>query len=398
MQVMSSINVSADCLSFDHIEIRDTDVARFFEETPEAQRLETFQAILRVGVAAIRSTRTAAQMDYVERRFEELSRQFESRLDSYMGDGGSFATAIQTYFGEDGRIRKHLDGAFGESGDLGKRLEAVFGPQGALVRQLLDPTNPTSPLGALKQDILSDLGRLRQDLAKDKQRATDMAKMAAKGGEFEDELYELLGAVARPYADRVEPTGSEVGLVYDCKKGDYTVTLSSRQDLKVAVEAKRRGKRATLPSILGEMDLAMRNRGAQYGMFVARNVGNLPAEVGWFNEYNDSLVVLALSESEEVLPRQELLEIGYRWARLRVLTAHAYREGGVNVTAIQQHLTIARRTLDELAQAKGTCTKITDQASSLRLALDSLGETLKAQLERIENELGEKATPSVARE
>ena len=130
-----------------------------------------------------------------------------------------------------------------------------------------------------------------QYLALDVQRKDLVKHTNIKGREFEDEFDELIRPIARPFSDTVEKTGDTPGLLGKSKKGDFVVGIAHRKDLNIVFEVKDRGN-VSLHEIRREMDEAMKNRNACYGIFVSKSVECLPAECGWFNEYDGKYVVI----------------------------------------------------------------------------------------------------------
>ena len=70
------------------------------------------------------------------------------------------------------------------------------------------------------------------------------SRSAAKGGDFEDLLEDLLGTFARGAGDLVDRTANETGSRMGSKKGDFVLTIDPRlargTDLRVVIEAKDR--------------------------------------------------------------------------------------------------------------------------------------------------------------
>ncbi len=62
----------------------------------------------------------------------------------------------------------------------------------------------------------------------------------------------------------------------------------------------------------------MRNRGAEYGIFVIKFREGMPKRVGVFNEFRKNILVVALGSKEENSLIPHLLRVAYEWARLRL--------------------------------------------------------------------------------
>jgi hypothetical protein len=87
--------------------------------------------------------------------------------------------------------------------------------------------------------------------------------------------------------------------------GDFVVSLADT-DQNIVVEAKTESY--STQNIKDEMEEALQNRDAPYGLFVTDSLDNLPrTKTGWFHEFPEqNAVVVAMSETSE-----EDIEPGY---------------------------------------------------------------------------------------
>src|SRR5207302_128822 len=113
-------------------------------------------------------------------------------------------------------------------------------------------------------------------------------RSALSGRPFEDALEQRLIALTRPLGDRVIRCGDSLGLTRR-KSGDMVIAINpdavgGRPDLKLVLEAKRRGEAAqpfSAPDIQSQLADARRNRGAAGGMFVTETAALLPLGIGF---------------------------------------------------------------------------------------------------------------------
>lgn len=313
---------------------------------------------LRVGVLALRSSTTTQQVDFVEKKFSELRHQFDDQLKLLFGDEGDLKKYIEDHFGEDGKLLKAFD-----------------------------PATEGTPMNILKRKMDTEFEKLRQDLAVAEKEDELVDKTTLKGGKFEEELDPMLRDIAKPFGDMVQYTGEEIGELDRCKKGDFVVTVNDKHN--IAIEAK--DQYLSQPKIKEEMETAIENRDAEYGILVAKSINNIPDEVGWFNEYGNRLVVALTegeeSEGEESDLQNEMLQIAYKWARMKTLEGEAVEQDELDVTALKEELTGISDEIYRFRNIRSKLTNIEDASSDIRDELKEIQSGVKTSLDSLNTEL-----------
>ncbi len=134
-------------------------------------------------------------------------------------------------------------------------------------------------------------------------------------------MEERLLTLARPLGDAVGRVGDTLGQIRR-KNGDVLITIApeavkGRIDVKIVVEAKRRGQAAqnfSANEITDSLNVARRNRGATAGLFVTEAAALLPLGVG-FHEYGCSNIAVAYDPMGEDIG----LAVAYRLLRFAVV-------------------------------------------------------------------------------
>ena len=88
-------------------------------------------------------------------------------------------------------------------------------------------------------------------------------------------------------------TGTRVGQIKNCKKGDATIELGAECEAhgaRIVVEAKE-DKRYGAAQALAELEMARKNRGAQLGLFVLSRHSAAPELDGFVRHGDDVLIV-----------------------------------------------------------------------------------------------------------
>src|SRR5574338_212409 len=89
-------------------------------------------------------------VDYVERRFQNLNHDFSDTLDSTIKE-----------------MDKKYEEVFGEKGKFGEIIRQNFGEDGKIIKDLFDPNKEGTPLYNLRSDIRKEIFDLRQQIGKD---------------------------------------------------------------------------------------------------------------------------------------------------------------------------------------------------------------------------------------
>jgi hypothetical protein len=219
-------------------------------------------------------------------------------------------------------------------------------------------------------------------------RATERARSAAKGADFEDLLGLLLADLARGAGDLLDRTANEAGATLKSKKGDFVLTidpLTSRgADLRVVIEAKDR--QMSMRAIRDELRDARENRGAQVGLVIFSEA-HAPAGVAPFSIVGQD--VYCVIDPHD--PDPAILEAAVRLARLLCLASMADRGGELDTAAITTALTGIRESLEQIRTLKSQLTSISNATKGVWNGLDDLRTGILARVAAAEQELRDAA-------
>ena len=76
----SSIEVDRDSIHIRDLTIDDPEVVSYFRDLPEDQRTPIFKTAAKLGVIAIKTIGTTEKVDYIEKQFNALQHEFETRI------------------------------------------------------------------------------------------------------------------------------------------------------------------------------------------------------------------------------------------------------------------------------------------------------------------------------
>ena len=404
--MQTAVSLTADRLVVEHLELGDPDLVRFISERPEEDRPELVERALRIGLLAVRDAGLTVNVDVIEKEFGRLGAQVDERneragqalaqalRDTFSEDGGKLPRTLEHFLGDQGALRKLVADLFDESrrdsaiGRLNDLLGRYFDGDGSRLAQLLDPTRMGSPLYQFRSEIskgFEDLAGRIQALEKVADvRASERAKSAAKGIDFEDVLEGLLGEISGGLGDAVERTGTLPGETLKAKKGDFVLTVDPSRtrgaDLRVVIESKDRAM--STRQVIEELAAARQNRSAQAAVIVF-TPQHAPANV-------DPLAIVGRDVwcvLDPAAPDRLPLECAVRLARIFALDALRDRPVEVDVAAVDHALDGIRTQLSAIQGMKASLTSITSATGKVSADLDGMRVGILRSVTQIEEEL-----------
>lgn len=368
--------------------VHDADLATFLDEFDEPERAEVLEKAILVGARTLELSETTKDVEHVKREFEAMQSEFEQEIDAVQeeieatfGDDGELADALEDYLGEEGRMRERIEEAFGKDGELTERLDEVLGEDGSKIQEALDPAEEGTPLYRLKTEI----HELRDEIVREEGREEERQQSWKKGTDFEETVGNLLEDVVYQTTHDVEHTGDEDGEIPGSKVGDYVLTVGDTgQD--IVVEAKSE-KGYSARDIKDEMDEAIENRDADYGIFVVESESYVPDKVGYFQEYDQQMLCVALSADDDDEIDPGFLRIAWNWARMRTVQSHVETGEDLDAETIQAKVEEVRGSIENVSTAKSKCTEMQDTAQDIKSLLDEIREDVTTDLDDIVSEL-----------
>jgi len=339
-----NLTLNSESLTIHDLEILNQDLVNYLLESEN--KVETLEHILDIGVKTLNSLKNSIERDFTEKTFEKISKEMKLNLDNSMDDLGN---EFEKYFNEDGEFVKEInENKKNLINEINTELEKFIDPnnrdsaisklteileteEGKVLNafeKALNPDNTESQIFLLKEklekkfseevkSISDDLEKILQQLKIDSATNELKEKSTGKGATHEDFVQQVLSEVA--VGDFVERTGEIVGLIPKSKVGDHVVTLNTNtktKDLKIVFESKSANTYNSTNAIVKELEVAIKNRGADYGVFVFDNferfnkVSSQP-----FHVISENMALTVLNEDVGNLP----LKIAYVWAKNQLM-------------------------------------------------------------------------------
>ncbi len=410
-----SVLVDGERIVVERLVLADAALAASLAEREPAERPAVVERALRIGLLALQDASMTVDVDVVRREFEKLvaqttaaneqaARAVEDVLRANFADGdGRLPRTLERFLGDRGALQQFVNELFDETkrdsaiGRIGGLLGTYFDGDRSKLALLLDPTRLGSPLHQFRQEIAEGFKGVHERLtaieAAARARADERARSAAKGGDFEDLLEDLLGEIARGSGDLLDRTSTETGSVLGSKKGDFVLTLDGRlsrgADLRIVIEAKDRSM--SQRAMREELREARENRSGAVAVAIW-TPAHAPSGVAPFAMLGDDVHVVVDPEA----PDRAYLEAAIRLARLLALGTLQEHEVDVDAAAIARALTGIKEQLEAIRALKAQLTSVSSATKAVWTGLDQLRTGILGRVAEAESELRLTERPATA--
>lgn len=331
-----------------NLSIDDRDVINYLNDAEPDKRCSALLWALKIGAIASKSIDTESNLRYVQESFGRLSDQMKSDLDSVFNP---------------------------ETGKMSRLLKSKFDENDAAISDMFDSNKEGTPLRLLREHLDEELCKIHNKLvanaAADKAIKETARKGTQKGRKFEDWCEDILAEMAGVLADRMERTSDVIGRASATSKdGDFVITINGLEEnrSRIVLEMKSGDTKITRTMIEDDVQAALKNRQAQYCIFVSKYKEPIPGDVGWFNEYDGKYLVCALGSRDSESNASEddgaeyvssaILKVAYKWARTRLQTS-AIHDNEVDNTFLVDKINYIHSRIQHLDGISKNCGAIT---------------------------------------
>lgn len=386
------IDPDANKVQIRELSVTDDELVGYLSEFEDEQQREAIEQALKVGAATLNLAETSKDLEYVKHEFDRMHQSMtdeiddvQEEMDAKLGEEGRLSRLLDSHFGDDGTLRDHLNDAFGDDGIFTERLDEELGENGERIQDALDPDKEGTPTYRLQKRIEKEIDSIRQRLDEEAGEEEIRQRTTLKGEDFERDLEAIIEDLVSQTPHTYEFTGETEGELTGRDVGDFVIDLGDTGQ-RIVVEAKS-DKSYNKPDIKEEMEDAIENRMADYGIFVTECESYIPNEVGYLQEFDQQYVSVALCEDEddEIDPR--LFRIGYNWAKMRAAQAAVDANASLDPETIQTKVEEVDATVDRFREIKKKCTNIKKGARGIEDELDEIQDDVVDQLNAIRAEL-----------
>ena len=397
----------------ENVVVDDPATAAFVDRRAEAgdDPVHVVTDAIEVGARVLEREQAAVDAEFVRNEFEKVTREVESAFtDKAKVVAEFFGAKVDEVFGEEnGHLAKELQRLFGSESTAAvqHQLRQVMLEQSARMREDLlrqfssaDGSNPLADfkaahlratrevasrteqqLESMREQMVAlklELAGLRSEREKALEVAAEHARGTAKGRPYEEAVAEALDAIARGHGDDCDAVGDFRG--GGGRKGDVVVDIDGCAGAprgRIVFEAKN--SRRSRKEALADLEAAMAQRAADYGVWVVPREDVLPARSPALREIGgDKLFVVFDPEEGSRLA----LEVAYSLARARVLMAKGGVEG-LDAPALRAEVERALGAMEQVRTIKLHLTNATNGIDAARDALEGMVERVRAHLAQI---------------
>jgi restriction endonuclease len=400
------VRVIGDHLAIDGLVVEDECAVRLVRTREEHgdDPVKTVRDAVEIGARVLDREQAGANAEFVKTEFEKASREVQHEFTEQARTIAQFfETQFAAVFGEeDGQLAKELERRFGDGSAVSVQnrvreamAETLARSREELVRQFSasDERNPLADFksaavqqihqaaqrsDATQRALLEKMSELEKQLQalrleKDKLEEVEAERErgTAKGRTFEEAVADAVDAIALSQGDVVEAVGDLKGATG--KVGDVVAAIDACNGPargRIVIEAKDR-KSVSAPKALRELDNAMAERSADFGVLVVPSDEQVPAKMQPLREYNGDKLIVAFDPDAGPLP----LEVAYRLARARVLMKRSDADG-IDAGAVAD---AAERAVAALGEERNIKLHLTGAKKSIDNAKD-LVETMSGQV------------------
>jgi hypothetical protein len=333
----------------------------------------------------------------MERTSEQVVEQLRSGLTEAFGpDDGHVTKVLHRHFGADSTsaVQHQVRAAVAEL--LGESREKLFkqfssadesNPLGAFQRAAVAAIRQSSDQQhAHLREMNTRIGELQleiQKLQSEREKALEVAaehdRSTAKGRPYEEAVFEAVDAIAQGQGDDCDAVGDLRGT--GGRKGDVLVSIegcSGPARGSIVFEAKT--SQVPRKRALEELDEAIAQRDADFGVWVVPADDKLPARTSSLREFNgDKLFVVYDPEDGSRVG----LELAYRLARARVLMARGDGDG-LDAAALRTEVERALGAMEDVRRVKSQLTTASGGIDEARKILERMADQVRAHLAQID--------------
>jgi hypothetical protein len=406
-----TVRVLEDRIVVQDLTIADRDSARVVRERAETGQApaETVTKSIEIGARVLDSESTAANVDYVRRELEAGLGELDRRLGGTLEEGAeALAERIAATFGAErndsvqAQIREIVTAeSRAHREELLRALTSEDGSnpllaiQARLGKAMLEAEERhRNEVERLREShakearaMQGQVGELRKELAwllerqdADERVAEAEAAGTRKGRSFEERVQAALERIADARGDCARHVGDERG-EGGSKKGDTVVEIGAQHGAtrgRIVFEDK--DEKLSRNDAWKELNAAMVERDADFGVLVVAGEENIPAKREQLIEYEGNKMIVAVDHE---LPDELGLDLAYRYARLRLLTA---RDSSLQVDAagVRDAAEAARSALKRAQGVRLALTGIDKSSAKAREGVDEIVRDVESELDRIE--------------
>jgi putative lipoic acid-binding regulatory protein len=348
---------------------------------------------------------TEAEHSFAERA-RTISESLEKQFERFLGEEGGamgkvleahadeLAELVARHFGGDRstavqhQVRELVVKALGESRqDLIRQFSSEDGHnpladfKAAVVREVKRSGESQEKLIEKLTRLEGEVKRLRDAREAEAELAAERERGTGKGRAFEQQVFELVEALAAARGDVAHHVGDERS-ASGGKQGDIVIEIDAAAGsakARIAIEAK--DEKLSKNRAWETLNAALAERDAGFAILVVASDEKVPAGREPLHEYEGNKMIVTLDR--EMLDARAL-ELAYRYARCRCLMS-AERELALDAAGVRDAAEEALSALREAQKVRSSLTGASNSVKAAHETLDAMVARVRASLERVES-------------
>jgi len=291
---LKKIELKNNSIRINEILIDDINTYKILQDIPEGNREDFIKKAIIIGAIGLRNLYLTENVDYVEKEFKELIKNFESSSKDIKNDlEKEFRQLLQNSENQSKDIKFMLEKTLdvdSNSSSLGKMrilFEDYFDKRKGKISDLLSPFEDNSPIKKLKDEIFKKIQDLKEEIIKEKSKEEVIEKTTLKGGKFEDVVFECVEDFCSEYEDKINLVGEKLGKKN--KIGDITIDINGDENKRIILECKDSDAYSHKKTI-DEINDAIDNRSAKFGIFLFKSQSQIPSALSPMKITNNYII------------------------------------------------------------------------------------------------------------
>lgn len=423
-KTQTKVSVADEQLIIDHLVVENSDVVTYFGNIAEEDLASELERAILIGVKCLERAQASQDIDFVRKEVESMITTMKAAVDKLPAQTvkdleGKLGTeqgqilhplkqqidvvrsAITVQLGEvEELVTSKLDVTNSEStmAVAMAKLKQLLNPEDVnsiqkqvevIVQELASPDGqlPKSVKAVIDQalaPLTEKLEKLELNLTKEagKQEGIEevVQSTTLKGAAFEEDLAERILPWCQPYGTQPDLVGG------DKKPGDIVIEFHSDGPLglefNIVLSAKDDQNARAQRRIAGDLDKAMQERGAQFGVFVGKSQATLGKGLGDFAEGECPSGGWIACTIENVVLALRLAVIRYRLAVTRTSL------DTIETSQVLSQIAAIRTSLQKIATIKSDKTKAMTALNSIESGASTLQTEIIGYLDAIEAAIG----------
>ncbi len=365
------VEIKGDSVTVTDVTVEDANTRKIISDIEEDKREDFIKKAIIIGSIGLKNLHMAENVDYVEKEFKELVRNFDNQSRNVVKHFDDQSRDIKNL------IEKSLD-VDNNTSSLGKMrvlFEDYFDKKGGKINELLSPYGEDSPMKKLKDEVIGKIQDLRDELMKEKTKEEIIEKTTLKGGKFEEVVLETVEDFCSEYEDKISSTGEILGKKN--KIGDVTIDIDGDENKRIIIECKDAGNYSHKKT-MDEINDAIENREAQFGIFLFKNQDQIPAALKPMKITKNYIVTAFDDESIA-------LYCAVRVARHFVERNAEDKQEEIPVAEIQKEVIALNNKLADFKNIHMKLTQIDNASEYIRKNIDRLKNDIEAGLNTVKD-------------